>query len=134
QDLDLAEKLLDEAGWTDSDGDGIRDKLIDGKRVPFEFTILVSQASTIGIQACTLLRESLQYVGVRCNIKLLETTVFFEKTQNKEFQAYFGGWGTGTDPDSLTNIFASGEGRNYISYSNPEVDKLFEEGRKEFDR
>ena len=30
--------LLDEAGWTDSDGDGIRDKEIDGKRVPFEFT------------------------------------------------------------------------------------------------
>ena len=26
QDLDKAEDLLDEAGWTDSDGDGIRDK------------------------------------------------------------------------------------------------------------
>ena len=40
QDLDKAEDLLDEAGWIDSDGDGIRDKEIDGRRVPFEFTLL----------------------------------------------------------------------------------------------
>ena len=40
QDLDKAEELLDEAGWTDHDGDGIRDKMIDGKLVPFDFSIV----------------------------------------------------------------------------------------------
>ena len=43
QDLDKAEDLLDEAGWTDSDGDGIRDKEINGRRVPFEFTLMTFQ-------------------------------------------------------------------------------------------
>ena len=42
QDLDKAEALLDEAGWTDHDGDGIRDKEIDGRLVPFEFSMLVA--------------------------------------------------------------------------------------------
>ncbi len=46
QDLDKAEDLLDEAGWTDSDGDGIRDKEINGRRVPFEFTLLTYQTET----------------------------------------------------------------------------------------
>ena len=41
QDLDKAEKLLDEAGWIDSDGDGIRDKLVNGQRVKFEFDMIV---------------------------------------------------------------------------------------------
>ena len=58
QDLDKAEDLLDEAGWTDSDGDGIRDKEINGRRVPFEFTLLTYQTET-GIQAATLMKECL---------------------------------------------------------------------------
>ena len=43
QDLKKAQALLDEAGWTDCDGDGIRDKEINGRRVPFEFTLLTYQ-------------------------------------------------------------------------------------------
>ena len=41
QDLDKAENLLDEAGWVDTDNDGIRDKEINGKKVTFEFTLMV---------------------------------------------------------------------------------------------
>jgi Bacterial extracellular solute-binding proteins, family 5 Middle. len=37
QDLDKAEALLDEAGWIDRDNDGVRDKEIDGRSVPFDF-------------------------------------------------------------------------------------------------
>lgn len=49
QDLDKAEDLLDAAGWKDTDGDGIRDKEINGRRVPFEFSLLTFQNET-GIQ------------------------------------------------------------------------------------
>ena len=54
QDLDKAEDLLDEAGWTDSDGDGIRDKEINGRIVPFEFTLNTYQTETAhpGVDAC----------------------------------------------------------------------------------
>ena len=39
--LDEARKLLDEALWRDTDGDGIRDKMIDGKKVPARFELLI---------------------------------------------------------------------------------------------
>lgn len=127
QDLDKAEELLEAAGWTDSDGDGVRDKMINGRKVNFEFTLLTTNKQD-RIEVCTLLKESLEQIQVRCHIKPLEFTAVIDKMQKKDFQAAFGGWGTGTDPYSLENIFKTGADRNYGGYSNPEVDKLFEQG------
>ena len=133
QDLDTAEALLDEAGWTDHDNDGIRDKEIDGRLVPFEFTVLVNQ-QPFRIAICTLLKENLEQIGVIANVRPVEVTTLQEMMQKKSFQACFSGWGSGTDPDSSENIWKTGEMRNYCGYSNPEVDRLFTEGRRELDR
>ena len=133
QDLDRAEALLDEAGWIDSDNDGVRDKEIDGKLVPFEFSMLVNQQPH-RIKICTLLKENLDQIGIRMNVRPLEATVLQQLTQDRKFQAYFGGWGSGADPDTSENIWATNAGRNFVGYSNPEVDRLFVEGRKELDR
>jgi peptide/nickel transport system substrate-binding protein len=133
QDLDTAEALLDEAGWTDHDGDGVRDKEIDGQLVPFEFSMLVNN-QPLRVKIATLLKENLDQIGIRLNVRPLEATVLQQLTQDKKFQAYFGGWGSGTDPDTSENIWATAAGRNFISYSNPEVDRLFIEGRRELDR
>jgi len=132
QDLDKAEELLDEAGWKDSDGDGVRDKKINGRKVDFQFTILtVNKQDRVDI--CTLLKECLDQIQVKCDVKPLEFAVVVENMQNKKFQAAFGGWGTGTDPYTLENIFKTGEERNYGSYSNAKVDELFEAGMLELD-
>lgn len=133
QDLDKAEDLLDAAGWKDTDGDGIRDKEIDGKRVPFEFTLLTYQTET-GIQAATLMKECLGNIGITCNVKPTEFTVLVDSQQNRKFDAAMGGWGAGTDPDLTSNLYATGESRNYANYSNKHVDELFHQGRREFDR
>lgn len=136
QNLDKAEELLDEAGWIDSDGDGIRDKEINGRKQKFEFTILTMNVKD-RIDICALLKENLDQIGIVCHIKPLEFSVLMEKTRKHEFQAAFGGWGTGADPDTGENIWttkAIKNGRNYGSYSNHKVDQLFEAGKREFDR
>jgi peptide/nickel transport system substrate-binding protein len=132
QDLDKAEELLDEAGWTDTDGDGIRDKEIDGRRIPFEFTVLCSQFED-RIQVCTLLKECLDSIGIICHVKPTEFTVLTQLMTDGKFQAEMGGWGAGADPDTSANIYKTGEERNYGHYSNPRVDDLFIKGRHEFD-
>lgn len=132
QDFTKAEKLLAEAGWTDSDGDGILDKEIDGQRVPFEFTMLTYQTET-GLMAATLMKASLDQIGIVCNVKPTEFTVLIASVQKHQFEAAMGGWGSGTDPFSVKNIFGTGEARNYGSYSNKQVDELFEQGLHELD-
>ncbi len=133
QDLDKAEDLLDEAGWEDSDGDGVRDKMVDGKRVPFRFSLLVHQRPD-AIKVGTLLKECLDQIGVECLVKPTEFTVWVEKNRTKAFQASMGVWGTGADPGSQENIFGTGKGRNSGGYSNPEVDNFFRQALLEFDR
>ena len=132
QDLDKAEELLDEAGWVDSDGDGIRDKIIDGRRVRFEFTLLTANIP-LRIAIANLMRESLDRIGIICHVRPLEFTVLQERTRTGDFHAFHGGWGTGADPDTAENIWKTGEMRNFGRYSNPEVDRLFELGKREFD-
>lgn len=133
QNLAKAEKLLDEAGWIDHDGDGIRDKEFDGKVIPFRFSIMTS-SQPLSLSICTLLKENLAQIGIICEVKPTEFTVMQDKARNHQFQAMFGGWGTGTDPDTSINLWKTEAARNYVNYSNPEVDKLFEEGRREFDK
>jgi len=133
QDLDKAEDLLDAAGWTDSDGDGIRDKEINGRRVPFEFTLMTFQSET-GIQTATLMKECLAKIGITCNVKPTEFTVLYDSLQKHKFEGSFAGLSTGTDPDTQANIYATGESRNDSGISNARVDELFKLGRREFDR
>jgi peptide/nickel transport system substrate-binding protein len=132
-DLDKAEELLDEAGWLDSDGDGTRDKEVNGKVIPFEFTLLVSQKPD-RIAICNLLRENLENIGVICHVQPMEAAVFQQRVFEKKFEAEMAGWGTGADPFTNENIFATGGERNHGEYSNSKVDELFEAGLKEFDR
>ncbi len=132
QNLDRAEELLDEAGWADSDGDGIRDKMIEGHRVPFEFTMMVVNYED-RIQIVTLMKECLDSIGILCHVKPTEFTVLTQVMRDRKFQAAYAGWGTGADPDTLSNIFVTNEGRNFGGYSSLHVDALFEKARHEFD-
>ncbi len=132
QNFDKAEQLLNAAGWTDSDGDGIRDKLIDGKRVKFDFNILVLNAPD-RVKICNLLKQNLDQIGIVCRVRQMEFVTLFATLEKHEFDAAFAGLGTGTDPDTTENIFgttAFDRGRNYGKYSNSYVDGLFELGRQ----
>jgi peptide/nickel transport system substrate-binding protein len=133
QNLDKAEALLDEAGWQDSDGDGIRDKEIEGNLIPFEFTVICGQDPS-RIKICELLRQNLDQIGVVCHVRPLEFTVLQQMSRDHKFHAAMAGWGTGTDPDTSINIYGTGENRNYGLYSNKEVDDLFQQGRRVFDK
>ncbi|WP_437186346.1 peptide-binding protein [Planctomicrobium sp. SH668] len=138
QNLDKAEDLLDAAGWEDSDGDGYRDRKINGKVQKFEFTVVVAAGSETGLKACELLKSNLDQIGIVCHIKPVEYVVMQDLTQKHQYDAMFGGWGTGTDPSTNKNLWTTRaireNGRNYGEYSNSKVDELFEKGEVTFDR
>jgi peptide/nickel transport system substrate-binding protein len=135
RDVALAEELLDEAGWKDSDGDGIRDKAIAGVITPFRFRLSVPNAGS-GPRAAETFQANWKAIGVDCVIKLGESTVINQETLERRAQAFLMVQVTGADPDTIRNLWqtqAIQSGRNTVGYSNPRVDELLEQGRRETD-
>jgi peptide/nickel transport system substrate-binding protein len=123
--------LLDQAGWKDVDGDGIREK--DG--IPFAFDLLAFQDRTV-IDILTAATDYMKKVGVRPTLRPLEAATYIERLQESDFQAAYLAWTVGVDPDYQYNVWHSsqyGRGRNFADYRNAQVDALFEEGRRTFD-
>jgi peptide/nickel transport system substrate-binding protein len=127
-----AAELLDEAGWKDTDGDGIRDK--DG--VPFRFEFLGTTSSTFVDQLMPVLKESFRQVGIDMTERRIDFTVFVESLKDKKFDAASSAWASDlvSDPyQILHSSSAEKRGSNYQSFKNAEVDKLIEDARREFD-
>jgi peptide/nickel transport system substrate-binding protein len=131
-----AKQLLAEAGWTDSNGDGVLDKMINGEKVNFKFTFLIN-TNQLRQQVLLIVVDAMKKVGIQADIQQLEWSVFLDKTKKHEFDATLGGWVMGVVPQDPYQIWHSsqseGEGSNYISYKNPESDKLIEAFRNEVD-
>lgn len=135
-DPEKAKQLLKEAGWEDSNGDGILDKMIDGRRVDFKFTFLLNTNESRK-QAILVVIDALRKVGIQAEIQTLEWAVYLDKTKKHQFDATMAAWILTDYPPDEFQIFHSsqmeGEGSNYISYKNEEADKLMESYRVEFD-
>lgn len=131
-DIEKAKTLLEEAGWKDTDGDGIREQ----GGVPFRFTLLFSSGLAFYEQITPILRRNFLQAGIEVELRRLEAVTLFRMMHEHNFDAYLAGWGRGAGEEDFYQLFHSSQasvGSNYIGYANPQVDRLLEEGRKEFD-
>lgn len=125
-----ARTLLQEAGFKDTDGDGILER--DGK--PFSFEIITNQNKERE-KSAVLIQRRLKDVGIDVKIRAIEWASFISRfIKTGDFDVVVLGWGLGLDPDQY-NIWHSSQQApgqfNFIGYQNPSVDKLLEQGRQE---
>lgn len=126
-----AKRLLDEEGWIDLNGDGIRDKMINGKRVPFRFylTYYAKNISTKSI--CEFISTSLREIGVDCQLKGVDITDLSHAFEDKDFDAFYMGWALGTPPENPRQLWHSSGAKekgssNSIGFMNSEVDSIID--------
>jgi peptide/nickel transport system substrate-binding protein len=123
--------LLEEAGWTDTDGDGIR----DNNGVQFSFELLYNSAHEGYSQMAELVQQYLAEIGIDVQIVGVDINQLLALIDAQTFDAVVLGWRGAfpDDPDWSPLFTASGDivgsGFNFISYNNPEVDRLFQEAR-----
>lgn len=134
-DIEQAKKLLDAAGWKDTDGDNVRDKMINGKKVKFEFEFLVMSGNPVMPNMATDMKNSLYKAGIVANVQELDFGTFYERVPMHEFDLYFGAWSGSSQPEDYkqlwhTDSWANG-GSNYVGFSNAKADALIEKIRVE---
>lgn len=127
-----ARRLLAEAGWKETNANGILVK--DGK--PFSFKLITNSGNEPRRDVGVLVQRALKEIGIDVKFEFYEWSVFIQNFINaKAFDACILGWGLSPDPDDY-QIWHSSQiekGFNFISYRNPEMDRLWEEGRREYD-
>ncbi len=128
--METASKLLKEAGWADSNKNGILDKKINNQVVEFQWTLLFPSKSLE--KYLTLYQEDLKKAGLKMSLKLLEWVSFTKALDERNFDAVTLAWSPGASDadwhprqiwhsDSIAN-----KGSNFISYSNLTVDQLID--------
>ena len=127
-DPEQAKRLLLEAGWYDRNGDGLRDK--DGK--PFQFELLLPSGNVVARQRAALMKENLRKLGIDMTVRELEWATFIENINDRKFDAYNMGWGTGveSDPYQIWHTSQSANrGSNIVGFGDAETDRIIEESR-----
>lgn len=136
-DLDQARKLLDEAGWTDDDGNGIREKVVDGETIEMDFTLLAYKKPTVR-QWTSIFKEDLRKIGVQMTPKAIEWPTMQKRMNGKKFDAYTGGWALawGIDPYQIWHSSQADipKGSNRVGFRNERADEIIETLRKTFDK
>lgn len=132
-DISAAKKLMKEAGWTDSNDDGMLDR--GGK--PFSFEVLIPAGNASSTAQAQVFQDGLKKAGIELKINAIDPAAMFERIFAGKYQATFLGWNLDLDPDLFSILHSSQippAGQNFVFYSNPEVDRLITAGRTEFDQ
>src|SRR5690606_20176396 len=140
-----AAALLDEAGWIDSDGDGVREK--DGHRLSIVFQTAISANRQ---KTQEVIKQALESIGFEVELKSVDNGVFFSSDASNpdtfnhfyaDVQVYTIG-NYNPDPAAYlatytcenivqkVNDWSTG---NRVRYCNPEYDALFERSQTELD-
>ncbi|WHH59000.1 ABC transporter substrate-binding protein [Petroclostridium sp. X23] len=123
---DKAKQLLSEAGWTDSNNDGILDKVTDGVQVPLAFELLTNSDNIIRDKTANMIEQQLRDIGIRITQKKVSWEELNSLLNAKTFDIVLTGLNFSPIGD-LTFAFHSLEierGTNFISYNDPEMDQL----------
>jgi len=128
-DMAKARALLAAAGWTETNADGV---LVRNDQ-PFTFELLTNQGNDERKKVAEIVQASLKELGIQVDIRVIEwASLLKEYIKKRRFEAIILGWGIGLDPDQYEIWHSSKTGPdelNHISYANPEVDALLEQGR-----
>jgi peptide/nickel transport system substrate-binding protein len=140
-DVAAANALLDDAGYSDSDGDGIRE--YDGQ--PMSFELLTPSGDSLRLRSAELLSTMLAEIGIAANVSSVEQATWeeavwpgFDVNQGRNYQLAMWGWSAPTQADpgrtgALLHSDPALGSLNLTGFSNPEADELADRLRTEGD-
>jgi peptide/nickel transport system substrate-binding protein len=126
-DPDKAKATLDEAGFTDQNGDGVRE---DKDGTPLEFRLYLRSNSPEEVKAGQILHVMLKDVGIKTNVETIDDGVLGDRIyDNGDYDLFIWGWSTDIDPTTILSIVSTDQIGNLSEtyYSNPKYDELLAE-------
>jgi peptide/nickel transport system substrate-binding protein len=141
-DLDKANAMLDEAGYKDTDGDGIREMPGGGR--PLNFSYMVRSDGETGPEIAEFVTGWLREIGIATTKKVASDTELTTIIGKGDYDMFSWGWVPFVDPDTMLSYFKCDQiasdpedPTNYYNdanYCDPQYDKLYQQQKVELDR
>jgi len=131
-DIEGAKKVLEAAGYTDKDNDGVREAA-SGKKLEFE---LIYRTTTANIDSiANVFKANADKAGFKINLKPVDPATYTDRVvKQKTFDMNVIDWGVIDDPDSsLGTIYLSSAALNFMGYKNEKIDELINKSQLEPD-
>lgn len=133
--IDMANQILDEAGYLDTDGDGVREMPDGGD--PLVFRMNWPSDSTNAPRMAELLNQTWAQAGIQTQLQALDPDALTAICcPSFDFDVILWGWGSDPDPSFLLSVMTTDEiptGTSETGYSNAEYDALFAQQAVELD-
>ena len=139
-DLDRANEILDDLGWTDTNGDGIRE---DDQGNEIAFSLVTNTGNTVRGRVAELAHQGMQKLGLRVDYRLIEFgELVGQLTATYDWEAMIIGFTGGTEPHFGINFWHSAENLHLWYPNQPEpatgwearIDELYVTASRELDR
>jgi peptide/nickel transport system substrate-binding protein len=128
-----AKQLLEDAGWVDTDGDGIREK--DGQELAWTITT-PDHRYLSDVEISEAAAHAWGEVGCKVSVEVLEWGAFLDKTVSPDVKThhmmFIGSLNVSLDPILyVRHAYSKDRGISWHGYHNPTLDALYEKAQTE---
>jgi peptide/nickel transport system substrate-binding protein len=139
-DPERANQLLDDAGYLDADGDGVREMPDGGEALSFRYVERSESEPAPAIRE--FVTEWLADVGIAIEVEVMDDGQLYEASIAGEYDLFVWGWTPFVDPDPQLSYFTCDQlttdvdepGANDANWCDPVYDELYERQKVELDR
>jgi len=136
-DVEGAKKILAEAGWKDSDGDGVLEKKIDGEIVKMEFNIQYMATAPSWKDIAFMTAESFYKAGIKATPVAVDFNVALDNLKNHDFDMLVSAWQGVAVPEDHEQVWSShawaNKGSNFTGWGNATSDAMIDSMKHELD-
>ncbi len=134
-DLKKANELLDKSGWKDSDNDGVRDRIINNKKVPLILELIYFNTIPDWKDMAVIIAEGMKQAAVMIKPVACDYPTWMEKVSSHNYDLAMGSWNTSSFPEDYSQLWSTasyiGNGSNYTGFGNLASDSLINAIAKE---
>jgi peptide/nickel transport system substrate-binding protein len=138
-DLEGANQLLDDAGYMDTDGDGVREMPGGGEPLIFRYYTQTNDQNTI--RTAPFVKSWLEDIGIQADVTAMSSGRLGDEINAGTYDLFHWGWVPDADPDSILQNWTCGDrppnaqtyGDNDAYYCNPEYDRMYAEQHSTLD-
>lgn len=129
-DVEQAKKLLASTGWNDTDSDNILDKVVDGEKLKFEFSLNYLTTQIEWKDMAAIVADALFKAGIKVNLNPLDYPVFIGNARIHNYDMMLGSWGQSALPEDFTQLWHTSSwtsnGSNFPGFGNATSDALID--------